>query len=426
MSSHAESDINARHRCARLVRPGRSRLFILRIRALSLCAAAISCAPEGDSSLNDEPDETEVLVRSDEIPSDLPEWSIGEQPLVTLGNTTSQDPELFGRLDGAAFLPDGRIVVADGLNLEVRAFSPDGVHQWSSGGAGRGPGEFVQLSRVDVMADGSVLASARAAPANLYTSKGEFLRAVHPPSVEGSQGPVLILGATSDGRLVASAPLQPEPDKGHWRGRQTLFVLEMSGQVVHRLPGTWPMGDFFRFRASDGRSMSRRAPPSLARATQVAMGPGGFVVNVQDDFTLWLHESSGELVRTIQVVRPRRPVDDHIRRKYVEGPLAGLDDPQVRNQIRRSREDDFLPPELPETRQVIIDSEGRIWVEEFSFPNEPSSSWWVLNPSGEFVARALLPRGPLVDVRAIADDRVLLTRAGELGPPLLEVWPLLK
>ncbi len=85
----------------------------------------------------------------------------GSELLMTLGEklTPGDDETHFGRPQDVAFLPDGRILVADGLdNHRVIILDKDGKYLSEFGGRGDGPGQFNGVHALAVGPDGLIFA----------------------------------------------------------------------------------------------------------------------------------------------------------------------------------------------------------------------------------------------------------------------------
>ena len=85
----------------------------------------------------------------------------GSELLMTLGekNTPGDDETHFGRPQDVAFLPDGRILVADGLdNHRVVILDKDANYLSEFGGRGDGPGQFNGVHAIAVGPDGLIFA----------------------------------------------------------------------------------------------------------------------------------------------------------------------------------------------------------------------------------------------------------------------------
>jgi len=85
----------------------------------------------------------------------------GSRLLMTLGekDVSGDDETHFGRPQDVAFLPDGRILVADGLdNHRVIILDKDGNYLSEFGGRGDGPGQFNGVHAVAVGPDGLIFA----------------------------------------------------------------------------------------------------------------------------------------------------------------------------------------------------------------------------------------------------------------------------
>ena len=85
----------------------------------------------------------------------------GSELLMTLGEklTPGDDETHFGRPQDVAFLPDGRVLVADGLdNHRVVILDSDGNYLSEFGGRGDGPGQFNGVHALGVGPDGLIFA----------------------------------------------------------------------------------------------------------------------------------------------------------------------------------------------------------------------------------------------------------------------------
>ena len=85
----------------------------------------------------------------------------GSELLMTLGEklTPGDDETHFGRPQDVAFLPDGRVLVADGLdNHRVIILDKDGTYLSEFGGRGDGPGQFNGIHAIGIGPDGLIFA----------------------------------------------------------------------------------------------------------------------------------------------------------------------------------------------------------------------------------------------------------------------------
>jgi len=85
----------------------------------------------------------------------------GKQLLKTLGekNVPGSDPTHFAKPQDVAFLPDGRILIADGLdNHRVMILDRDMNYLAEFGGNGKGPGQFQGVHAVAVGPEGRIFA----------------------------------------------------------------------------------------------------------------------------------------------------------------------------------------------------------------------------------------------------------------------------
>lgn len=93
--------------------------------------AAAACSPDSDFT---------------DAPSILPEWTLGSEPLVSIGEVAGTPEYVFDRIVSVRLLPDNRLAVADGSSNTIRVYGADGHFELGLGREGEGPGEFRYLS----------------------------------------------------------------------------------------------------------------------------------------------------------------------------------------------------------------------------------------------------------------------------------------
>jgi hypothetical protein len=106
----------------------------------------------------------------------------------------------------------------------------------------------------------------------------------------------------------------------------------------------------------------------------VAVGERRVTASNQDRFELHQYDSAGALAQVLRVVQPLIIPD---RARFVENGLS---------------ETAPLPETLPAFSNILVDSDERLWVQEY-VPSYESRApiWWVFDVDGGFIARATLP-----------------------------------
>jgi sugar lactone lactonase YvrE len=103
----------------------------------------------------------------------------GKQLLQTLGeeNVAADDERHFGKPQDLAFLPDGSVLVADGLvTARIVKLDKNGKYITSWGGKGTGPGQFGNLHAIDVDRNRRIYAADRAGKRiEVFDENGKYL-----------------------------------------------------------------------------------------------------------------------------------------------------------------------------------------------------------------------------------------------------------
>ena len=78
------------------------------------------------------------------------------QVSVSVGEEMGDSCYVFGDIQDACLMEDGRILVLDGVTCEISCYSPNGEFIERTGGSGEGPGEFIRPYSMISLSDGRV------------------------------------------------------------------------------------------------------------------------------------------------------------------------------------------------------------------------------------------------------------------------------
>lgn len=324
--------------------------------------------------------------------SENPEWRLGDAE-VEIGRTDGEGPDLFGSIRKVTRLDGGRIAVADAMNLEVRIFGSDGVHEVTIGRRGEGPGEFSSLWWIGAFSGDSIAAvDPLSARVSVFSREGEFGRSFTLPRVEGGSAPTVV-GALSDRSLVVRA-LTASPSRDT-RSQSTVLVYTVGseGNVIGQV-GEYP-----------DRELGRNG---------LGVGFGGHAVIAAGGSTIWYGHSGrfslhaldphGSVQRIVRLERAQRQVterevtearataEESLARQGAVGPV-----------VQRILDTEFSNTH-PVHGRVLVDRIGFLWVANYEIPvfgdqppDELPEVWDVFDVEGRWRTQLEMPSGFRVD-----------------------------
>lgn len=341
-------------------------------------------------------------------------WVVDTVPEYQIGEVGGEDPYLFSRIEGVQQFSDGRVVVLDGANCDLRFFGTDGVFLEQKGGRGEGPGEFQPNSSCDLEpspGNDSLYVHVRST-VSLFDGQGRFSRRVTASSWVGRRVPRVF--GVGGGRFL-----------GHDRS-MPLFNENPAARTAGLAPGPG-MAYYALFDADTGVPVWEGA---FQGAHEYRIMPDGLyylpfdiwpaAILGSDRLFLTLGEDqgpeileydlSGGLRRIIRlaeaVVAPSRADID----KLVEFRLAPWDmTPEDREHFTEVQLGDYaempLPEIMPVFSRLLVDDVGWLWAELYRFDVRAPMTWLVFGPNGEGFGSVDMP--PDLDVRQIGRDFVL-------------------
>lgn len=344
-----------------------------------------------------------------------------QEPRVRLGNLGAPEAEQFSSVVGAVQLTDGRILVAEGSDREIRVFSRSGEFLGSWGRRGDGPGEFRGMSDLFLLPGDTVgvydLGTRRY---TLFDSRGEFLRISDP-----HRGLSYTAGFIN-GDILATYRDFPGGEEGIVEGPPIRVVItSFDGDTLAQI-GPFPGSQVYRVVSATSRGQTHHALPLLfSPKTHVSASSHGVWVGHGSTSKIALYSDAGGRVAEVKLPFPRRPATRRDVENLVdrEAPPGGSR-PENREVYLEMAETVPVPDSLPWYDEMTCDLVRGVWVREYPEADSDLRFWWRLEPGVDSVTRVELP-SRLRRVYQLTGASVLGVEFGEFGEPMVVLYDLL-
>jgi hypothetical protein len=369
----------------------------------ALLVAACGAAPQPRASEPAVRDSAGIVIVENDAAMAESGWHVSAEPLLQIGVAQGNAPYEFDDIEAVWRLADGRIVVADGGSRQIRFFDAAGVFLSASGRRGAGPGEYRSVSQLVVTAGDTLhVFDDGLKRISVLDGVGRLVRTVRVGPPEGFYSPVLA-GVFDDGSYVIQA-------------RPVFFMIENYAGI----PADTTI--YFRYGA-DGvmrdtllRSPSREyfflSTPTMGRidampfgtTTVHAYGAGRLALGHTGRYQVGFVQHDARVHRIVRAAREPVPVTPADIQRYRDDQLSR---PSREPQPQRAALLDRLPhgPLAPYFRDLRIDEDGNLWVEDFRHPLDREPVWTIYDADGRAVGRVATPPG--LDIRWIGSDRII-------------------
>lgn len=337
-------------------------------------------------------------------------WSVGPEPVVSIGQTQGDAAYLFTRVAGVRLLPDHRIVVADRGSSTLRIYGPDGGFEREMGGEGEGPGEFRYLSH---------------------------LRVTPPDTIEAYDSDLYRLTRfLVTGALVSTLQMEPEtgfPEMYMGTFRNGQHAVAWIDQVAVRegviTPDEMVLGRF----DADGRAVDAFARMPGMRRLRSPLPFSPHLVTAKIGDTVYYTDGLGGTLRAADPVAglawevpvPTPARDPEAAFAELAGKLAAADARRL-EEVRQVRGTDTIPA----FADMLAAPDARLWLKRYRPATDShwlgrprnGGEWLVVEPGGDVIAGVTLPADfRLMDVRG---GRLAGVARDELGVERVQVYAL--
>ena len=355
------------------------------------------CSPQKRKEI---PKEFQKLKNLTVYPADaMPEESISFQKDAVYGSTKKV---LIGSMGPYAVDSLGRVFIADNQQHTIDVFKPDGRFITHLGRKGKGPGEFLGISGLQIRGDHLYVYDESQLKETVFT--------LHPLALENT-----ILLADNRDKYPALNVAWPWIEKLYVRNNHT-YLAEFLSSVISRnknapqkLPKQWQnydtKGMLFPLDKDGNISSKELLEFKNDTRTVVMKNTGGIpyfsffgrsmtvmstsnnIYQAEPDFFLIkTYSPDGAYLHAFYYPHPKIPLTKKSASEY------GLPDRLIR-QMKFMK----LPPAWPVLTFMKIDDQDRLWVAT-TVQNMKDYQWWVLHPNGTLIARFTWPRNKYIKV----------------------------
>ena len=361
-----------------------------------------------------------------ELPPGEGVWTVGSEPLVSIGTFQGDTLYQLYEVSGAVRLADGRIGLANRGTGEVRIYGPDGRFLMSHGRKGEGPGEFQSPALAGVLGtDTLVVVDYQLRRISLVGAANGFLEATRVE--EGVGGALYPSGVLADRTILVGGGFSWSSDSGveltdgYTRPPTTYQSVNLDGTLAHDF-GEFPGSEFFMQvqRSGGGIAMSARLIP-FGRHPMEAAFPTGMYFGSGDSWEIEVYDLEGRLVRLVRWDRSPQSVTDVLLDSYIqeqEAEAGGNEAREIRQQISEMP----VPETMPAFGGLHADDLGYLWVERSRIPGDEVPVFDIFDSEGALTAQATLPEGS--ELLHVREDEILVLVRDDLGVEYLRLFSL--
>jgi hypothetical protein len=386
-------------------------LIVATMVVASLPGFLIGCGEQGESGSKGHTDSAGIEIVQNHASAARPlVWRIEETPFATVRGDADSASIITGVM-GALRTSRNRTLVHGvgrrGARLP-RLYDSTGKFVMALGREGRGPGEFVSVSKLGLLPGDSIWGFDDMLGAiSVFTPSGEFVRRA---SFTGLDFGCTPLGAFTDGSVIMRC-----------------FKLTDNSHAVTDLVRVTTAG------AKLGTIISDSTPWNPENGWMphplLETGSHGVYRGAARSYEIRSYTADGKLVRIVRTaLEPSRvtaeDIEAQIKTQISQAVLHGAPAEQAERETRTFHKTHPIPEEVSVWSHFMEDADGNLWAMEFRLPFARPKRWLIFDPRGKLLGTMETPAGWVV--HEIGRDYMLISTESDEGLPRVEMHRLVK
>jgi hypothetical protein len=348
-------------------------------------------------------------------------WTIDSAPSLTIGVEEGDPQREFFRLIDVRRLSDGRVAALNAGTSELRYFSPEGAYLCTSGREGAGPGEFEQMSWMQLLDEDSLLVYSFGGGGrlSLIGPDGSFVRTLAIPRVPDVQY-VQPNGVLSDGALLLRSGRSYGMGVTSGTHSDSAILIIHDGGTERARIGPLPSN-----QSAVVASENRMTVTSLVfgKSLLTGFGSGLLYVGTNERYEISAHDTLGRLTRSIRLDRAPEPVTAAAIAHVESTRLANARTENARAMSKSLFEQMDFPATMPSYAEILVDRSGNVWVARYDYLPGPRT-WDVFNAEGQLLGAVRLP--DRFRLRMISDGEIIGISRDELDVQRIQAFRISK
>lgn len=348
-------------------------------------------------------------------------WTIDSAPSLTIGVEEGDPQREFFRLIDVHRLSDGRFAALNAGTSELRYFSPEGAYLCTSGGEGAGPGEFEQMSWMQLLDGDSLLVHSFGGGGrlSLIGPDGSFVRTLTIPRVPDVQY-VRPNGVLSDGALVLRSGRSYGMGVTSGTHSDSAILIIHDGDAERARIGPLPSNQATVVRSENSMTVTSLV---FGKSLLTGFGTGLLYVGTSERYEISAHDTLGRLTRSIRLDRVPEPVTATAIAHAESTRLASAQTENERAMSKALFEQMDFPETMPSYAEILVDRSGNVWVARYDYLPGPRT-WDVFNAEGQLLGAVRLPEG--FRLRMISDGEIIGISRDDLDVQRIQAFRISK
>lgn len=288
-------------------------------------------------------------------------WRLSDAPILDIGTREGEAPYLLDGVMGVVRLDDGGIVVANMGDNTLRFYDAAGRHIRSVGRSGRGPGEFVQILKLERQGEELHVGQFFVHPIQVFDLAGAHVRSVVP---EAGRTGLSLVGTLGDGsHIMVSWPQGTAVQTGgSW----------VEDAIVYHVPGAGGAADSLLSRPGVAYSqvLGRFGNPIVFGPIVVLeVSDDRIIYSFRERYEIEEYDVDGTLQRIIRRAWTPEPVTEAQIARYkdelinLEAEGGGAPPARLVEQRRRIADESSYATHHPPFDELLADREANLWAE---------------------------------------------------------------